>query len=99
MIEQKICRQRGGAGAALALQQTIEDDRALGHLALNHESHCLMFCSMCRHDGPMTIAVEIGSVESACCPPAIFSPLRSSVSAPPSIRRCAACSILRCRHY
>ena len=44
-----------------------------------------MFRSMCRHDGPMTMAAEIGSVESACCPPTIFSLLRSSVSVPPSI--------------
>src|SRR5215469_8147779 len=60
MIEQKIRRQQcGGAGAAPALQQTIEDDRALGHHSLNHESHCLMFRSMCRQAEPMTIVAEI----------------------------------------
>jgi hypothetical protein len=59
MIEQKIRARRCDAGAAPALEQTIEDDRALGHLSLNHESHCFMFRSMCRHAGPMTMAVEI----------------------------------------
>jgi hypothetical protein len=73
MIEQKIHSRRRGTGAAPALEQTIEDDWAFGHLSLNHESHCLMFRSMCRRDGPMTMAVEIGSVTPQCCPTAIFS--------------------------
>ena len=58
-----------------------------------------MFRSMCRHDGPMTMAVEIASVASQCCPPAIFSLLRSSVPAASPIRCCRACSISRCRHF
>src|SRR6516165_4481840 len=57
-----------------------------------------MFRSMCRHGGPMTTTVELDSVAFQCCSQANFSLLRSSALASPSNRRCAACSISRCRH-
>jgi len=47
----------------------------------------------------MTMAAGTASVASQCAPPATFSPLRSNASAAPSIRRCAAHSISRCRHF
>src|SRR6516225_7285252 len=51
MIEQKIRWRRRGAGAAAALEQTIEDDRDFGHLCLNQE-RVIVSCSAisrCRH--------------------------------------------------